>query len=238
MSAEASHPSPPVHGSASEPGHGLAGRSSMAGRSGLAGRRGQAARNDAVILDAARTVFLSDPRAPVAAVAEQAGVGISALYRRYPSKEDLLRRLCHDGLAEFIAEAEAAAAEPDAWQALTGFLQRIVEADVHSLTVHLAGTFTPTPQMNADAQRASTLATALVQRAQSAGRLRADVVPDDIDLILEGCAAIRVPDPVRTGELRQRYLRLLVDGLASETGRAPLPGPPPHGDLSWRWHQR
>jgi AcrR family transcriptional regulator len=232
MSAEASHPSPPAPGPASEPARGLAGRSS------LAGRRGQAARNDAVILDAARTVFLSDPRAPVAAVAEQAGVGISALYRRYPSKEDLLRRLCHDGLAEFIAEAEAAAAEPDAWQALTGFLQRIVQADVHSLTVHLAGTFTPTPQMNADAQRASALATALVQRAQAAGRLRPDGVPDDIDLILEGCAAIRVPDPARTGELRQRYLRLLVDGLASETGRAPLPGPPPHGDLSWRWHQR
>ena len=64
------------------------------------------------------------------------------------------------------------------------------------------------------------------------------MVPDDIDLILEGCAAIRVPDPARTSELRQRYLRLLVDGLASGTGRAPLPGPPPHGDLSWRWHQR
>ena len=154
-------------GPARRPGQRNPGRG-LAGRSGLAGRRGQAARNDAVILDAARTVFLSDPKAPVAAVAEQAGVGISALYRRYPSKEDLLRRLCHDGLAEFIAEAEAAAAEPDAWQALTGFLQRIVQADVHSLTVHLAGTFTPTPQMNADAQRASALATALVQRAQAA----------------------------------------------------------------------
>src|ERR1700755_2569182 len=80
----------------------------------LPGRRGQALRNDTVILDAARAVSLSDPKAPVAAVAEQAGVGISALYRRYPSKEDLLRRLCHDGLAEFIAEAAAAAAGADA----------------------------------------------------------------------------------------------------------------------------
>lgn len=207
-------------------------------RAGLAGRRGQAIRNDAVILDAARTVFLNDPKAPVAAVAEQAGVGISALYRRYPSKEDLLRRLCHDGLIQFIAEAEAAVGEPDAWQALTGFLARIVEADVHSLTVHLAGTFAPTPQMYEDAQRASALAATLVDRAQAAGRLRPDVVVDDIDLVLEGCAAIRVPDPARTSELRQRYLRLLLDGLASEPGRAPLPGPPPHGDLSWRWHQR
>ena len=217
----------------------------------LPGRRGQARRNDALILEAAREVFLNDPKAPVAAVAEHAGVGISALYRRYPSKEDLLRRLCHDGLRRFIAEAEAAETDPDPWSALTGFLERIVEADVHSLTVHLAGTFTPTPQMHDDAQRAGALAAGLAERAQAAGRLRPDVVADDLDLVLEGCAAIRVPDPARTSELRRRYLHLLLDGLAaapdsqpssSPSGKAParppLPGPPPHGELNWRWQQR
>src|SRR6266516_4035839 len=96
------------------------------------GRRAQAARNDTVILDAARAVFLEDPRASVAAVAERAAVGISALYRRYPGKEDLLRQLCHDGLRRFIAEAEAAGADPDGWSAFTGFLERVVDADVHS----------------------------------------------------------------------------------------------------------
>ena len=234
MPKQAPSQSRPAQDSSAGPGPAASGEP----RTGLAGRRGQAIRNDAVILEAARTVFLTDPKAPIAAVAEQAGVGISALYRRYPSKEDLLRRLCHDGLIQFIAEAEAAAEDPDAWRALTGFLKRIVEADVHSLTVHLAGTFTPTPQMNADAQRATALAAALVDRAQAAGRLRPDVVVDDIDLVLEGCASIRVPDPARTSELRQRYLRLLLDGLASGSGQARLPGPPPHGDLSWRWHQR
>src|SRR2546423_10456033 len=99
---------------------------------GLSGRRTQAARNDGAILEAARAVFLADPKAPIAAVAERAGVGISALYRRYANKEDLLRKLCHDGLRRFIAEAEAASGEPDGWQALTGFLARVVEADVHS----------------------------------------------------------------------------------------------------------
>src|ERR1039458_4618846 len=204
----------------------------------LPGRRGQARRNDALILEAAREVFLSDPKAPVAAVAEHAGVGISALYRRYPSKEDLLRRLCHDGLRRFIAEAEAAEADPDPWSALTGFLERIVDADVHSLTVHLAGTFTPTQEMHDDARRAGAMAAELAERAQAAGRLRPDVVPGDLDLVLEGCAAIRVPDPARTSELRRRYLRLLLDGVAAPPGsppgrprpgesptRPPLPGP-------------
>ncbi|GIH67375.1 TetR/AcrR family transcriptional regulator [Microbispora siamensis] len=208
------------------------------GSTGLAGRRGQAARNDAAILDAAREVFLADPKAPVAAVAERAGVGMSALYRRYPGKEDLLRRLCHDGLRRWIEEAEAVEAEPDAWKALVVFLERIVDADVHSLTVHLAGTFTPTEEMGSDARRAAGLMDRLVERAHAAGRLRRDVVADDMGLVLESCAAIRVPDPERTQELRRRCLAMLLAGLAGD-GAGPLPGPAPApGELNWRWRRR
>src|SRR5215211_129809 len=76
----------------------------------LSGRRAQAARNDELILQAARAVFVSDPSAPISAVAKRAGVGISALYRRYGSKEELLRQLSGDGLRTYIAEAEAALA--------------------------------------------------------------------------------------------------------------------------------
>jgi AcrR family transcriptional regulator len=201
----------------------------------LPGRRGQAARNDVVILDAARQVFLVDPKAPISHVAERAGVGISALYRRYPSKEVLLCRLCHDGLRRFIDEAEAAAEEPDGWTALTGFLTRVVDADVHSLTVHLAGTFTPTAEMGADARRANELAAGLVARAHESGRLRRDAVAEDIGMILECCAAIRVDDPERTAELRRRYLAMLVEGLEAGKDRE-LPGPPPRpGEMNGRW---
>src|SRR3712207_7115249 len=55
---------------------------------------------------AAREVFLADPGAPIAAVAERAGVGIGALYRRYPSKDALLQRLCGDGLQAYLDAAE------------------------------------------------------------------------------------------------------------------------------------
>jgi AcrR family transcriptional regulator len=199
----------------------------------LSGRRGQAARNDGAILDAARAVFLADPKAPISAVAERAGVGISALYRRYPGKEDLLRTLCHDGLRRYLAEAEAALDAADPVAGLRGFLERVVLADVHSLTVHLAGTFTPTPEMDADAVRAGELAGELFERARP--RLRPGVVVDDLTLVLEGCAAVRMPTPERTAQMRLRYLDLLVTGLTTDAG--PLPGPPPSpGETSWRWH--
>ncbi|HXW45226.1 MAG TPA: helix-turn-helix domain-containing protein [Streptosporangiaceae bacterium] len=210
---------------------------SVPGQARLPGRREQAVRNDAVILQAAREVFISDPGAPIAAVAQRAGVGISALYRRYPSKEDLLRQLCHDGLRQFISIAEQAAGEPDGWEAFAQFLTGVVDADVHSLTVHLAGTFTPTAEMERDAITAAGLAEDLLRRAAASGRLRPGVVSGDITLVLEGCAAIRLPDRQRSARLRLRYLALLLDGLASHGGAA-LPGPPPGGEeLNWRWRR-
>ena len=207
----------------------------------LSGRRRQAARNDERILAAAREVFIGDPNAPISAVAARAGVGISALYRRWPSKEDLLRQLCRDGLRVYLDEAEAAIADRgDPWHAFATFLHRVVEADVHSLTVRLAGTFTPTEDMYADATRSGELNERLVARTKAAGDLRDDVTAEDLTLILEQLAAIRpgiFGDARRTRERRERYLALILDGLRSD--REPLPGPPPSdAELGRRWARR
>lgn len=199
----------------------------------LPGRKNEAARNDEVILAAAREVFLADPKAPIAAVAARAGVGISALYRRYPGKEALLRTLCYEGLRRYNAEAEAGVADADGWRGLVGFLERVVDADVHSLAVHLAGTFTPDDDIRPDVLRSGELNRELIARAHASGRLRPDVMSRDLTLILDACAGVSLPDPARTAQLRRRVLALLVDGLAS-TGT--LPGPPPRPeDVAWRW---
>ncbi|WP_328470616.1 TetR/AcrR family transcriptional regulator [Actinoplanes sp. NBC_00393] len=196
-----------------------------------AGRARQAARNNVTILAAARDVFLEDKRAPISAVAERADVGISALYRRYAGKDELLRTLCHEGLRTFIEQAERAGAEPDDWAAFETFMVGVVEADVHSLTVHLAGTFTPTEEMRADAVRANELAVALFERVRP--QMRAEAVPADITMMLEMCAAVRIPDQARTAQLRRRYLAVLLDGLRAG---GPLPEPPPTiPEINWRW---
>jgi AcrR family transcriptional regulator len=202
----------------------------------LSGRRAQAARNDARILEAAREVFVADPGAPIAAVADRAVVGIGALYRRYPSKEELLRRLSADGLRLYIAEAEAALAEEDdPWDAFVGFMRRIVDADTHSLTLRLAGTFTPTEQLYRDSRKAEELNVRLFERTKAAGAIRPDIEVVDISLLLEQLAAVRVVDEERTRRLRHRYLTLLLDALRVNSG-SPLPGPPPRWEeLSQRW---
>lgn len=206
----------------------------------LSGRKAQANRNDQAILDAARQVFVADPAAPISAVAKEAGVGISALYRRYASKEELLQTLCANGLDTYIACAERALAdESDPWTSFTGFVRAVIDADVHALTVNLAGTFTPTPEMFEQTTRAVTLAGELLDRTRAAGAIRDDFAFTDIAMLLEQVTAVQGPTPERTGELRHRYLALHFDALRPAAAAGELPGPPPTDEeLGARWVPR
>ena len=190
-------------------------------------RQPRAIRNDERILAAARTVFVADPGAPIASVAQQAGVGISALYRRYPSKEALLQHLSAHALAQYIRAAEAALADRGTpVEAFARFLLAVVESDTHSLTQRLAGTFEPLEVLSRQSARAHALVVELFDRAQAAGAVRPDVVVDDLTFIFEQLAAVRVDDPARTAALRRRYLALQLEALRAPPGTG-LPGPPP-----------
>jgi AcrR family transcriptional regulator len=202
----------------------------------LSGRRAEAARNDERIRAAARAVFVADPGAPVSAVAKAAGVGVAALYRRYPSKEQLLRTLAAEGLGRYIAQTEAALRDTgDPWTAFAGWMRRVLEADTNTLAQRLAGTFTPTPELYHEAGRAHELTLRLLERAQSAGAVRPDLEVDDLPVLLEQLAGIRVGDAERTAELRRRYLALTLEAIKAPGGAA-LPGSPPSwSELRARW---
>ena len=214
------------------------------GRHGpMSGRQAEAARNDQRILESARAVFVADPGAPITAVAKHAGVGISALYTRYGSKEELLRTLCTDGLLIVVRETEAALERvkngEDRWQVFAGFMRRLADADTSSMTRAFAGKFAPTPEMFALANRSSALMEEFFALIRD--ELRPDLVLHDVSLAFELVAAIRFADPARTAELRHRYLALILDGMRADAtraaGRGELPGPPPAWpELSERWN--
>lgn len=197
----------------------------------LSGRRAQAARNNQLILDAARAVFTVDPGAPISAVAEHAGVGISALYRRYASKEELLQRLSLDTLRRYIAAAEAAlAGADDPWAAFATFMRRCLDEGAGSLTVRFPGSFTTTDELSRLGQMAYEVTRRLLDRAKAAGALRADIEVADLSLLFEQLQAVRAGDEQRARQLRHRYLTLLLDALHAPSA-TPLPGPPP------RWEE-
>ena len=200
------------------------------------GRFAEAQRNDGAILDAAREVFVADPSAPMSAVAKRAGVGIGALYNRYASKEDLLGTLCGRGqdiYLEVVERALASDAEP--WVAYVECLRQLVDADTHSLTVHLAGTFTPTPVHLAKAERMRELGVELFERAKATGKMRDDVTFLDVSYLLELIAKSTLGGPARTAELKRRQLAIVTDGL-ERTDSGPLPGSPPTwAEQTARW---
>jgi AcrR family transcriptional regulator len=204
----------------------------------LSGRRAEAARNDDRIREAARAVFLADPGAPIAAVAQHAGVGIGALYRRYASKEELLQHLAADGMRRYLHEVEAALADDgDPWIAFTRFMRRCVDVGAGALTQRLAGSFTATEELNRQGRQIHEATQALLHRTKAAGALRADVEVGDLSLLLEQLQGIRVGDDVRASQLRHRYLALLLDGL--HLASAPqLPGTPPSWQETSRRYNR
>ncbi len=186
----------------------------------LSGRRAQARTNDQRILDAARVVFGADPEAPIAEVASLAGVGISALYRRYRSKEELLQRLARDALSAYIALLEAALADPgDPWAGFCSVMQGTVAVGTSPLSLRCDGL----------EMRARALTAELLDRLHQAHAVRPEVSVTDIAVLLD------LLHVVRPEHLRHRYMMLLLDALHF-LSLQPLPGPPPDWDEMWRGH--
>lgn len=115
----------------------------------------EAARNDRLLLDAAREVFATKGfDAPVAAIAERAGVGIGSLYRRYATKRDLLQHLCVLAMEQGVEAAERGLADDDAWAGLAGYIRDCVAFGTGALAP-LAGSRPATGCCGPPARRAA-----------------------------------------------------------------------------------
>jgi len=181
------------------------------------------------VLDAARLVFaVHGPDAPVSAVAAEAGVGMGSLYRRYASKDELLRHLCQASMEQQVTIAERALASGgEPWDALSGFIRTCVAARVGAFA-SVAGTIPVTAGMRATAQRAHELLERLVSRAREAGAVRRDIGSVDIHQFIE-LFSRRVPGDAGC----QRLLAIGLDGLRCPPAE-PLPGSP----ASWNSYAR
>jgi AcrR family transcriptional regulator len=193
----------------------------------VSGRQARAAENDRLILAAAREVFLADPNAPMAAVGKRAGVGMSALYRRYENKEALLQKLSLEGVIRYNTVVVAALADDgDPWEVFSRFVVDAIGAGGGSLSRRLRGRFTVTDELREAGVQSYVLTMQLIEKTKAAGVLREDFEPGDWSVFSELFQSINYSDPARNSELKQRYLRIMLDGLRAPGGR-PLPYTPP-----------
>lgn len=185
--------------------------------------RADAARNAARIVRAARAAFLeSGADVALDEVARRAGVGVATLYRRFPSKDDLIRAIIEWRYAERVEPVTTLAlADPDPWHGLVATLEAAVTVAAEEDAIFTAAR-DPARLVAALMRRYFAELATVVRRGQDAGVIRADLVPDDLPpLVFMLISTLRVTEPGGAGW--RRYLALLLDALRPGAA-GPLPG--------------
>ncbi|MGY5131517.1 TetR/AcrR family transcriptional regulator [Streptomyces nigrescens] len=239
--------------------------------------RVDAQRNLEHVLRAAREVFGElGYGAPMEDVARRARVGVGTVYRRFPSKDVLVRRIAEEETSRLTDQARTALGqEDDPWSALSRFLRTSVASGAGRLLPPgilrvnadadrpagptadgaegprvpdglsearvpqqrtapaadgAAADFRPAdrhdtqeaaPASAEEATGADALLDVvgrLVERAKTAGELRADVTVSDILLVI-ATGAPTLPDPGQQQAASARLLEILLEGLRSRPAR-------------------
>ena len=192
--------------------------------------RADAARNRARVLDAARTAFAeAGLDVGVEEIARRAGVGKGTLYRRFPTKEALVRAIFEDILEEIERIADQADAEPDAWTAFTTYLSATARMQAsnqgfYDVVAQRLGAAALTDDQR---QRVMDSTTRMLKRGQDAKVVRPDLVPEDVQLMLRmvGATTRPAPDGTPMDDHWPRFLGLLLDAIRPDAA-TPLAAQP------------
>ncbi|HEY2309543.1 MAG TPA: TetR/AcrR family transcriptional regulator [Gaiellaceae bacterium] len=167
--------------------------------------RADAQRNLERVLDAAEQAFgASGPDVSIDEIARLAGVGHGTVFRRFPTKDDLMYAVIERHVAQVTTFASEALSSDDPGEAFFDFAQRAAELmlstpGLHKCVVHCGE--------KPGAAELEELGSKLVARAQRAGAVRRDIKPAEVGPLIRA-ALLAAP----SGQGR-RYLDVVLDGL-------------------------
>jgi AcrR family transcriptional regulator len=193
--------------------------------------RADAARNRERIVDAAIEVFAERGyEASTAEIAARAGVGEATLFRRFPTKDDLITAIVQVMLEEAAAVATSCLEEDDPWRGVERFLYEMADraSQDHGISDANKEQCMASPTLAGERRRVLDLTAQLVKRAQGAGVLRDDIAGQDLMFLMGAVASVsEVPFPGLRPDLWKRYLGIVLDGLRPGGASKLRPGPPP-----------
>ena len=179
------------------------------------GLRSDARRNRARIVAVAAEVFAEHGvNASLEEVAQRAGVGIGTLYRRFPTRQDLVEAIFEDRVEELVGVAEQAATDADAWHGFASFLEYALAAQATNRG--LKDVFTdlpPTGRMVETRARIRRRIEQLMARAQEEGSLRRDVALSDISMLFWAVSRIVDATSEVAPDVWRRHLALVLDAF-------------------------
>ncbi|MCW2499050.1 MAG: transcriptional regulator, TetR family [Frankiales bacterium] len=195
--------------------------------------RADAARNRAALVEAASSVFAEQGLdASLDEIARLAGTGNATLYRRFPTRSDLVAAVFADRMAEHVSAVEAGLADDDPWRGFRSYVEAVtgMQAQDRGLADLVTMDISSAPEIEALRRRAYEGLVRLVERARRAGVLRADFTDQDVVLLLMANAGLVERTPHIAVGASARLIGLLLDGLRAEAARD-APAPPPQGDV-------
>jgi len=147
-------------------------------------------------------------------IARRAGLGIGTFYRRVPSREALLEAVLADLVDELVAAAGAGLADPDPWAGFTAFAATFAELRAASCGVNQALAGQRGLDLGPPMAELRTQLRLLVERAQLAGVLRADIDWADVPFVLGGVVTDEHTIGLQAADQQwRRNLRIVLDGL-------------------------
>lgn len=191
--------------------------------------RADALRNREKVLRATADLLVEEgSTVGLEAIAKRAGVGIATLYRHFPDRTVLLRRVAMDVVQQTAKAARTALAEgPDAFNALTSYIHTAIDLRVGVILPMIAERVPGDKELFAAREESRLALEALVQAAHNEKSLRQDIGPGDINLLVIRVARpLPLPiDPAANNRLSHRHAEILIDGLlqfnAAELGDRP-----------------
>jgi AcrR family transcriptional regulator len=207
----------------------------MARRARTVALRADAERNRDLIVEAARRVFAERGLdVAIEEVARQAGVGVGTLYRRFPTRADLIAGAFESKLSVYAEAVEEALLEPDAWIAFGRYVERVCQMQAEDVGfAHVLTMMFPVAKpFEAIRKRAYSGFVELVRRAKATGALREDFVPEDLPMLLMANAGVlSVTGSTAPGTSPRLVAYLLQSFAAAGSKRAPLPAAPTSREL-------
>jgi AcrR family transcriptional regulator len=199
----------------------------MATRTSNRPLRADAQRNHERIIDAAHAAFAEQGlEVSMEEIARRAKVGPATLYRRFSSKQQLLRAIFDVRIAELEPAIAAAVAAADPWEGLLAGMRAVLDMQARNIAfVQVLAEAGALGELKSELrERVFAPLCGVFARAQASGALRADLDPLELPLLMRMVATTISHDEAGASSPSwHRYLALLADALRA---REPSALPP------------
>lgn len=175
------------------------------------------------LLEVAARAFASEGAdASLKAIAAEASVGIGTLYRRFPTREDLIEATYRNETTRLAESAAQLLQDRAPVDALRDWMEQFVDymQTKQGMADALPAILAAREGLRLHSREALGQAIAtLLAAGTAAGQLREDAAPGDVMMALGGITLISGHEDQR--ELASRLISLLLDGLVVSRGNVP-----------------